>query len=113
MVTTAASFHPPRYKNHPSSPLSFKPAKHKRKRASFLSTSKVLITRQVSKTKLIAMEMKKVACALLFVAASATAALASEAPAPSPTSGAFSASAPALGTIVGASIVSFVAYYLN
>ncbi|KAF3321403.1 Arabinogalactan peptide 23 [Carex littledalei] len=62
---------------------------------------------------IVAMEMKKAACALLFVAASATAVMASEAPAPAPTSGAFSVSAPTIGTLVGASVLSFLTYYLN
>ncbi|KAJ4828006.1 Arabinogalactan protein 23 [Turnera subulata] len=60
------------------------------------------------------MEMKKVACAVLFAAASMSAVMATEveAPAQAPTSGAFS-SLPALGSLVGASIVSFVAFYIH
>ncbi|XP_078165917.1 arabinogalactan protein 23 [Carex rostrata] len=58
------------------------------------------------------MEMKKVACAVLFAAASATAVMASDAPAPSPASGAWSA-APAFGMAVGASVLSFFAYYMH
>ncbi|KAJ1259154.1 hypothetical protein BS78_10G132400 [Paspalum vaginatum] len=57
------------------------------------------------------MEMKKVACAIL-VAASATVALAAEAPAPAPTS-ASSAAIPAVGAVLGASVLSFFAYYLQ
>ncbi|KAL6592689.1 hypothetical protein ACP70R_049364 [Stipagrostis hirtigluma subsp. patula] len=57
------------------------------------------------------MEMKKVACAVL-VAASATVALAAEAPAPAPTS-ASSAAFPAVGAVLGASVLSFFAYYLQ
>ncbi|PON81345.1 Arabinogalactan peptide [Trema orientale] len=62
------------------------------------------------------MEMKKIACALIFAAASVSAVVAAHeataAPAPSPTSAA-TASLPALGSLVGASLVSFVAYYLH
>ncbi|CAI0428217.1 unnamed protein product [Linum tenue] len=61
------------------------------------------------------MEMKKVACAaVVFAAASMSAALAQEAaaPAPAPTSGAAGV-LPAIGSLVGASIVSFVAFYLQ
>ncbi|KAF8022300.1 hypothetical protein BT93_G2449 [Corymbia citriodora subsp. variegata] len=58
------------------------------------------------------MEMKKIACAVLFAAASVSAVMAQEAPAPSPTSGA-SVSLPVVGSMVGASLVSFIAYYLH
>lgn len=60
------------------------------------------------------MEMKKIACGVVFVAASMTAVMAAEvgAPAPGPSSGA-SVAVPALGSLVGASLVSFFAYYLN
>ncbi|CAI0555389.1 unnamed protein product [Linum tenue] len=62
------------------------------------------------------MEMKKVACAaVVFAAASMSAALAQDAaaaPAPAPTSGAAGV-LPALGSLVGASVVSFVAFYLQ
>ncbi|KAG2611041.1 arabinogalactan protein 23-like [Panicum virgatum] len=57
------------------------------------------------------MEMKKVACAVL-VAASATVALAADAPAPAPTS-ASSAAFPAVGAVIGASVLSFFAYCLQ
>ena len=57
------------------------------------------------------MEMKKVACAVL-VAASATVALAADAPAPSPTS-ASSAAFPAVGAVIGASVLSFFACCLQ
>uniref|UniRef100_J3LGH8 Uncharacterized protein n=1 Tax=Oryza brachyantha TaxID=4533 RepID=J3LGH8_ORYBR len=57
------------------------------------------------------MEMKKIACAVL-VAASATVAFAAEAPAPAPTS-ASPAVAPTLGAALGATVVSFFAYYLQ
>uniref|UniRef100_A0A0E0LB13 Uncharacterized protein n=1 Tax=Oryza punctata TaxID=4537 RepID=A0A0E0LB13_ORYPU len=57
------------------------------------------------------MEMKKIACAVL-VAASATVALAVEAPAPAPTS-ASSAAFPAVGVVLGASVLSFFTYYLQ
>ncbi|KAM7508997.1 hypothetical protein LguiA_019450 [Lonicera macranthoides] len=59
------------------------------------------------------MEMKKVACAALVAAASMCAAMAmaeSQAPAPAPASAA-TAALPALGSLVGASIVSFFAFY--
>ncbi|KAK4591841.1 hypothetical protein RGQ29_016335 [Quercus rubra] len=71
------------------------------------------------------MEMKKIACAVLFAAASLSAVLAHNhhtsspapapaqtAPAPGPSSGA-SAGLPVVGSLVGASLVSFVAYYLH
>ncbi|KAE9603012.1 hypothetical protein Lalb_Chr12g0205751 [Lupinus albus] len=60
------------------------------------------------------MEMKKVACAVLFVAASISAVVAHDghdghhAPAPAPTS-----DASALGSFIGASLISFVAYYMQ
>jgi hypothetical protein len=57
------------------------------------------------------MEMKKIACAVLF-AASATVALAAEAPAMAPTSGS-AAVAPAVGAALGAAVASFFAYYLH
>jgi len=57
------------------------------------------------------MEMKKVACAVL-VAASATVALAADAPAPAPTS-ASSAAFPAVGAVIGASVLSFFACCLQ
>ncbi|KAL5207468.1 hypothetical protein ABZP36_031903 [Zizania latifolia] len=57
------------------------------------------------------MEMKKIACAVL-VAASATVAFAAEAPAPAPTS-ASAAVAPAVGAALGATVLSFFAYYLQ
>jgi hypothetical protein len=60
----------------------------------------------------VAMEMKKVACAVLVAAASATVVLAAEAPAPAPTS-ASSAAFPAVGAVLGASVLSFFAYYLQ
>ena len=59
------------------------------------------------------MEMKKVACAVVFAAASISAVMAVEAPkaaaqAPGPSSGAV-----ALGSMVGVTVASFVAYYLH
>ncbi|KAE9621484.1 hypothetical protein Lalb_Chr01g0015271 [Lupinus albus] len=56
------------------------------------------------------MEMKNVACAVLFAAASIGAAMAHDdkhahAPAPGPSSG-----ATALGSFIGASLLSFIAY---
>ncbi|MQM21140.1 hypothetical protein Taro_054174 [Colocasia esculenta] len=60
------------------------------------------------------MEMKKIACAVLLAAASATAVLAGDAasPAPAPTSGS-SAAVPVVGSLVGATVLSFFAYYLE
>ncbi|KAG2671562.1 hypothetical protein I3760_13G003600 [Carya illinoinensis] len=64
------------------------------------------------------MEMKKIACAVLVAAASMSAVLAYEghehspAPAPGPSSGA-SAGLPVVGSMVGASLVSLLAYYLQ
>ena len=58
------------------------------------------------------MEMKKVACAVLVAAASATVALAADAPAPAPTS-ASSAAFPAVGAVIGASVLSFFACCLQ
>ncbi|GLT78790.1 hypothetical protein SLA2020_503150 [Shorea laevis] len=70
------------------------------------------------------MDMKKISCAVLFAAACMTAALASYddehqahvtylAPAPAPFSSAPAATLPVLGSVVGASLVSLVAYYLQ
>lgn len=62
------------------------------------------------------------ACAVLFAAASMSAVLAhghgdyenySPAPAPGPSTGGASASLPVVGSMVGASLVSLVAYYLQ
>lgn len=65
------------------------------------------------------MEMKKVVCAVLFAAASMSTVLAHEgheysspAPAPGPSSGA-SASLPVVGSMIGASLVSLMAYYFQ
>lgn len=62
------------------------------------------------------MEMKKIAYAVIFAAASMSAVVAAEgpsaAPAPSPTSDA-AAALPAVGSLIGASIVSLVACYLH
>ncbi|KAJ9158552.1 hypothetical protein P3X46_024128 [Hevea brasiliensis] len=60
------------------------------------------------------MEMKKIACAILFTAASMSAVMAEEAasPAPEPTSAA-TASLPVVGSLVGASLASFIALYLQ
>lgn len=59
--------------------------------------------------------MKKISCAVLVVAAvsmSSALAAASPAPAPGPSSDA-TAALPVIGSLVGASLVSFFAYYLN
>ncbi|RRT42690.1 hypothetical protein BHE74_00054576 [Ensete ventricosum] len=58
------------------------------------------------------MEMRKIACALLVAAASATSALAAEAPAPGPASASFAVN-PVVGSIIGASVLSFFAFYLQ
>jgi len=63
------------------------------------------------KTLTIIMDMKKVSCAVLIVAASMSAALAATevpAPAPGPSSG---ASATVVGSLVGASVLSFFALF--
>ncbi|URE32140.1 E3 ubiquitin-protein ligase [Musa troglodytarum] len=61
-----------------------------------------------------AMEMRKIACAVLVAAAAATTALATEAPAaaPGPASASFAAT-PAVGAVIGASVLSFFAFYLQ
>ncbi|KAJ8485012.1 hypothetical protein OPV22_017497 [Ensete ventricosum] len=59
-----------------------------------------------------AMEMRKVACAVLVAAASATGTLAAEAPAPGPASSSFAVT-PAVGAVIGASVLSFFAFYLQ
>ncbi|WOL12063.1 hypothetical protein Cni_G20827 [Canna indica] len=58
------------------------------------------------------MEMRKIACAVLVAATSATAAMAAEAPAPGPASGSFAVT-PAVGAVIGASVISFFAFYLQ
>ncbi|KAI4975383.1 hypothetical protein ZWY2020_048990 [Hordeum vulgare] len=61
------------------------------------------------------MEMKKIACAVL-IAASATVALAADGPAPSPAGASASAATgafPAVGAVLGASVLSFFAYYMQ
>ena len=61
------------------------------------------------------MEMKKIACGVVLAAASMTAVMAAEvgAPAPGPAASGASVAVPALGSLVGASLVSLFAYYLN
>lgn len=57
--------------------------------------------------------MKKISCVVLIAAASMSAALAAEevlAPAPGPSSAA-QATLPVLGSLVGASVLSFFAFY--
>lgn len=78
----------------------------------FLSFIRVYFAVHCPKKK--EMEMKKIACAILFAAASVSAVMADEvaAPAPSPASGA-SASLPIVGSLVGASLASFIALYLQ
>ena len=70
---------------------------------------------QVSKTKshLFIMDMRKVTCAILIAAASVSATMAAAevpAPAPGPSSGA-SAAFPLVGSLVGASVLSFFALF--
>nr|XP_009419183.2 PREDICTED: uncharacterized protein LOC103999230 [Musa acuminata subsp. malaccensis] len=64
-------------------------------------------------TRPFAMEMRKIACAVLVAAATATTALAAEGPAPGPASAASFAAAPAVGVAIGASVLSFFAFYLQ
>ena len=66
------------------------------------------------------MEIKKIACAVLLTAASVSAVMAYEGHAQAPAEGRAagapndaSASLPVLGSLVGASIVSFIAYYMH
>ncbi|XVF56084.1 hypothetical protein PTKIN_Ptkin06aG0088300 [Pterospermum kingtungense] len=66
------------------------------------------------------MEMKKITCAVIVAAASMSAVMAStDAPAAAPgpasasASSAASSTLPVLGSLVGASLVSFFAYYLQ
>ncbi|KAJ9695736.1 hypothetical protein PVL29_010957 [Vitis rotundifolia] len=61
------------------------------------------------------MDMKKISCAVLIAAASMSAAMASDevmSPAPGP-SNAAQATLPVLGSLVGASVLSFFAFYLH
>ncbi|VVB03063.1 unnamed protein product [Arabis nemorensis] len=61
------------------------------------------------------MEMKKIAFGVVFAAAFMTAVMATEvgAPAPGPAASGASLAVPALGSLVGASLVSLFTYYLN
>ncbi|XVE61198.1 hypothetical protein DITRI_Ditri06bG0020400 [Diplodiscus trichospermus] len=62
------------------------------------------------------MDMKKISCAVIVAAASMSAVMAStDAPAaaPGPASSAASSTFPVLGSLVGASLVSFFAYYMQ
>ncbi|GMP97299.1 hypothetical protein ACSBR1_020549 [Camellia fascicularis] len=59
------------------------------------------------------MEMKKIACAVLISAASMSAVFAEvSSPAPAPTSDS-AATFPIIGSLVGASVLSFFAMYFN
>ncbi|KAF7101715.1 hypothetical protein CFC21_102963 [Triticum aestivum] len=58
------------------------------------------------------MEMKKIACAVL-IAASATVALAADGPALAPAASAATGAFPAVGAVLGASVLSFFAYYMQ
>lgn len=59
------------------------------------------------------MDMKRISCAVIVAAATVSAAMAAEvpAPAPAPTSGAAD-TLPVIGSLIGASVVSFFAYFL-
>ncbi|KAG6490335.1 hypothetical protein ZIOFF_051625 [Zingiber officinale] len=60
------------------------------------------------------MEMRKIACVVLVAtAAAATTALAAEAPAPGPAASASFAVTPAAGAAIGASLLSFFAFFLQ
>ncbi|XP_017976623.1 PREDICTED: arabinogalactan peptide 23 [Theobroma cacao] len=63
------------------------------------------------------MDMKKISCAVIVAAASMSAVLASTdnapAAAPGPAASAASSALPVLGSLVGASLVSFFAYCLQ
>ncbi|XP_022743058.1 arabinogalactan peptide 23-like [Durio zibethinus] len=64
------------------------------------------------------MDMQKISCAVIVAAASMSAVMASTdapaaAPGPSTASSAVSSTLPVLGSLVGASLVSFFAYYLQ
>ncbi|EHA8590653.1 putative Arabinogalactan protein 23 [Cocos nucifera] len=59
-----------------------------------------------------AMEMRKIACAILVAATSATMALAANAPAPGPVGASFDVTT-SIGAVIGASILSFFAFYLQ
>ncbi|CAL9045700.1 unnamed protein product [Musa banksii] len=76
------------------------------------SSSTFIPTAESGRTPPLVMEMRKVACAVLVVAASATGALAAEAPAPGPASASFAVT-PAVGAAIGASVLSFFAFYLQ
>lgn len=58
------------------------------------------------------MEMRKIACAVLVAAASTTTALAAHAPAPGPVSASFDVT-PSMGALIGASVLSFFAFYMQ
>ncbi|URE29886.1 hypothetical protein MUK42_03444 [Musa troglodytarum] len=87
-----------------SLPFLLRPAKEERERARAASVRTL-----APPTRPFAMEMRKIACAVLVAAATATTALAAEAPAPGPASAASFAAAPA----VGAAVLSFFAFYLQ
>ncbi|KAI5682177.1 hypothetical protein M9H77_03405 [Catharanthus roseus] len=65
------------------------------------------------------MEMKKIACAVIIAAASMSTILAAESPIESPAGAPIAAASdsiaafPAIGTMVGASLLSFFAYYMH
>ncbi|OAY40050.1 arabinogalactan protein 23-like [Manihot esculenta] len=64
------------------------------------------------------MEMKKIACAIIFTAASMSAVMAVEVPSPSPSpapapTSAATANLPVVGSLIGASLASLIALYLQ
>ncbi|KAM1049564.1 hypothetical protein ACFX2C_028659 [Malus domestica] len=79
----------------------------------------IIYNDQPKKDRKATMEMKKIACAVLFAAASVSSVMAhaghAHAPAPGPGAAPSDASAslPVLGSVVGASVVSFIAYYMH
>ncbi|URE05151.1 hypothetical protein MUK42_19537 [Musa troglodytarum] len=76
------------------------------------SSSTFMPIAESGRSPALVMEMRKVACAVLIAAASATSALAAQAPAPGPASASFSVT-PAVGAAIGASVLSFFAFYLQ
>ncbi|WOK91999.1 hypothetical protein Cni_G00690 [Canna indica] len=102
----------PPIKAHASPPFLLRPADRRRHKqhSSFFLISLAFSPR--ARHPSVAMEMRKIACAVLVAAAAATTALAAEAPAPGPASSSFAVT-PAVGAAVGASVLSFFAFYLQ
>ncbi|RWW26648.1 hypothetical protein GW17_00008953, partial [Ensete ventricosum] len=80
---------------------------------SLLATRAAFVRTLAPPSRPFAMEMRKIACAVLVAAATITTALAAEAPAPGPASAASVAATPAVGAAIGASVLSFFAFYLQ